>query len=215
MAIIVLVTGTGTTRLGKGQRLSGLPMVFIGGEIVTEVVTGSGVGGTGGVTYYKLDNTNMTVYRLRCYEDITISPDYNDFEKWCEGALVQGRNLQAYSATIRVTDDTIDLEQLRILARQAAANYEKDTDANIERLTIDDLVQNWRVPVLFEQHYSQAGSTADQWVGLMAFSAELSIGDIPMDPTDGWSTELTISIARSDTYDGYLALMRHDDVDIV
>lgn len=212
MASVVLVTGSGTTRLAGGTRLSDLPWVFIGGEVMTNTVATA----TGDMVYYGLDNSNLTVYRLQCYEDITVSPEYEDYEKFCNGVKVNARKLDSFTTTLTITDDMIDLEQLRVLARQSIARYDQvGATTNIERLTIDNLVQNWFVPVLFEQHYVQEASTDDQWVALMAFEAELSIGDIPMDPTEGWTSELTIAIRRSATYEGYVALQRHDTVEIV
>ena len=209
---IVLVTGSGTTRLGEGTRLTNYPYVLIGGEIATRTISTA----TGDVTYYGLDNSLETVYRLRCYQDISVTPEYDDYEKYCNGALVHERKITQFTSTLTVTDDTIDLEQLRILARQSSADFwSVGAPHNIETLIFGELVSGWTVPVLFEQHYKHPSSTDDQWVALLAFEATLSIGEIPIDPTEGWTTELTINIDRSDTYDGYLALMRHDTVQII
>jgi len=212
MASVTLVSGTGTTRLAGGTRMSDLPWMFIGGEVMTHTVATA----TGAMVYYGLDNTNLTVYRLQCYEDITLSPEYADYEKYCNGVKINARKLDSYSATITITDDMIDLEQLRVLARQASAKYQQaGASTNIERLTIDNLVQNWYVPVLFEHHYLQEESNDDQWMSAILFECELSIGDIPVDPIEGWTTELTINVRRSTTYEGWLALQRHDTVEIV
>jgi hypothetical protein len=212
MASVTLVSGSGTTRLAGGTRLSDLPWMFVGGEIMTHTIATA----TGDVVYYGLDNSNLTVYRLQCYEDITLTPEYADYEKYCNGVKVNARKLESYSATITITDDMIDLYQLRVLARQAAAKYQQVGGSyNIERLTIDNLVQNWQVPVLFEHHYLQEESADDQWMAAVLFEPELSIGDIPIDPTEGWTTELTLSVRRSVTYEGFLALQRHDTTEIV
>lgn len=209
MPTVQLVTGSGTTRTAQGYQLSRWPWVFIGGEVDTRTVSTA----TGPLTYYGLDNTTTEVLRLGCYRDITISPQYSDFDRFCDGVRIQGKNLTGYQSTLTVTDDVIDLYELRYFMRQRSTRYQVAPDSNIERLVIGDLVTAV-MPVLFEHHYEQATSATDEYVGILAFEAELSLGDIAMNYDEGYSAELTIDIRYSDTYSGYLALMRYDDVAI-
>jgi len=99
--------------------------------------------------------------------------------------------------------------------RQSSGNYQSVAGAtNIESLVIGDLVSDV-VPVLFEHHYDQTISTADEYLGIVAFEAELSLGDLTANYDEGYSAELTIDVRYSATYGGYLGLMRRDDVLIV
>ena len=208
---VQLVTGSGTTRTARGYQLSRWPWVFFGGSVDTRTVTTA----TGALTYYGLDNSVTEVLRLGCYMDVVLAPQYADFDKFCDGVKHVDKNLNGYQSTLTVTDDVVDLYLLRRFMRQSSGNYQSvGGSTNIESLIIGDLVSDV-VPVLFEHHYDQATSTADEYVGIVAFEAELSLGDLTGNYDEGWSAELTIDVRYSATYGGYLGLMRHDDVLIV
>jgi len=208
---VQLVTGSGTTRTARGYQLSRWPWVFFGGSVDTRTVTTA----TGTLTYYGLDNSVTDVLRLGWYMDVVLAPQYADFDKFCDGVKHVEKNLNGYQSTLTVTDDVVDLYLLRRFMRQSSGNYQSvGGSTNIESLIIGDLVSDV-VPVLFEHHYDQATSTADEYVGIVAFEAELSLGDLTGNYDEGWSAELTIDVRYSATYGGYLGLMRHDDVLIV
>jgi len=207
---VQLISGSGTTRTPTGFRMSNYPWVYLGGTVDTLT---AGVG-TGQVTYYGLDNTTVDVLRLGCYKDITLSPQWNTFEDYCWGVLVRKRKLTGYVTTVTITEDLIDLTSLRWFMRQASAQHAQHVGTHIEALTIDDVV-TWAMPVLFEHHYKRASSATDEYVGILCFEAEISLGDLSMDPNEGYSAELTIEVNRSDTYNGYVSLMRKDAVVIV
>jgi len=208
---VQLVTGSGTTRTARGYQLSRWPWVFFGGSVDTRTVTTA----TGTLTYYGLDNSVTDVLRLGWYMDVVLAPQYADFDKYCDGVKHVEKNLNGYQSTLTVTDDVVDLYLLRRFMRQSSGNYQSvGGSTNIESLIIGDLVSDV-VPVLFEHHYDQATSTADEYVGIVAFEAELSLGDLTGNYDEGWSAELTIDVRYSATYGGYLGLMRHDDVLIV
>lgn len=210
MTTPVLLSGSGTTVTNLGYRLSNYPLVYIGGTVDT-LTAGAG---TAAVTYYGLDNTTVDVLKLGCYKDITWSPQWNTFEDYCDGVLVRERKLTGYNCALTVTSDVIDLQYLRYFLRQASAQYDVNTTLHFEALLVDDVTE-WVLPVLMEQHYRTADSTADEYIGILAFEAELSLGDISIDPNEGWSAELTIEARRSDTYAGYLGLMRYDAAQLV
>ena len=207
---VQLVTGSGTTRTAKGYQLSRWPWVFIGGSVDTRTV----VTATGPLTYYGLDNSVNEVLRLGCYREITFAPQYSDFDNFCDGVRVPDKNLNGYQVTLTVTDDVIDLYLLRLFMRQSSGNYQSSSTHHIERLIVGDLVSDV-MPVLFEHHYDQATSSADEYIGILAFEAGLTLGDITTNYDEGYSAELTIDVRYSSTYGGYLALMRYDDVLIV
>jgi len=208
---VQLVTGSGTTRTARGYQLSRWPWVFLGGSVDTRTVTTS----TGSLTYYGLDNSINEVLRLGCYKDVVLSPQYADFEKFCDGVKQQKKNLNGYQCTVTVTDDVVDLYMLRKFMRQSSGNYQSvGNPTNIESLLVGDLVSDI-IPVLFEHHYDEVSSTADEYIGIVAFEAELSLGDLTGNYDEGYSAELTIDVRYSATYGGYLGLMRHDDVLIV
>lgn len=207
---VTLVTGSGTTRTAAGYQLSRWPWIFLGGSVDTRTI----VTDTGTVTYYGLDNSVNEVLRLACYRDIVLAPQYTDFENFCNGVRVPDKNLSGYQNTITITDDIVDLYFLRRFMRQSSGNYQVANASNIESLVIGDLVSDV-MPVLYEHHYDQATSTADEYIGILAFEAELSLGDITGNYDEGYSAELTIDVRYSSTYSGYLALMRYDDVLIV
>jgi len=211
MASVTLVTGSGTTRLGQGHRMADLPWIFIGGEVSTHSIATA----TGDFVYYELDNSVLPVYRLQCYDDIQISPQTSDYEKYCNGVKVMGKKLEGFQTTFRLTDDTVDLEQLRVLSRQPSENYDRVGGIhNMEKLLMDNFEEDTIWPVVFEHHYKQDGSDVDQWAAILAFEAKLSIGDIPIDPVEGWTTTITIDIQRSTTYNGYLIMQRRDSTQI-
>lgn len=208
---VQLVTGSGTTRTARGYQLSRWPWVFLGGSVDTRTVTTA----TGSLTYYGLDNSVNEVLRLGCYKDIVLSPQYSDFDKYCDGVKVSGKGLSSYQCTLTVTDDVVDLYMLRRFMRQSSGNYQSvGGSTNIESLLIGDLVSD-TMPVLWEHHYDEATSSADEYLGIVAFEADLSLGDMTGNYDEGWSAELTIDVRYSATYGGYLGLMRHDDVLIV
>ena len=208
---VQLVTGSGTTRTARGYQLSRWPWVFFGGTVDTRTVTTA----TGALTYYGLDNSVNEVLRLGCYRDIVLAPQYADFDKFCDGVKHTERNLNEYQSTLTVTDDVVDLYFLRRFMRQSSGNYQSvGAPTNIESLLIGDMVSDF-VPVLFEHHYDQATSSADEYLGIVAFEAQMSLGDLSGNYDEGYSAELTISVRYSATYGGYLGLMRHDDVLIV
>ena len=208
---VQLVTGSGTTRTARGYQLSRWPWVFFGGSVDTRSVATA----TGSLTYYGLDNSVIDVMRLGCYRDIVLAPQYADFDKFCDGVKHTEKNLNGYQCTLTVTDDVVDLYLLRRFMRQSSGNYQSVAGAtNIESLVIGDLVSDV-VPVLFEHHYDQTISTADEYLGIVAFEAELSLGDLTANYDEGYSAELTIDVRYSATYGGYLGLMRRDDVLIV
>ena len=208
---VQLVTGSGTTRTARGYQLSRWPWIFLGGSVDTRTVTTT----TGSLTYYGLDNSVNEVLRLGCYKDVVLAPQYADFEKFCDGVKHQEKNLNGYQCTVMVTDDVVDLYMLRRFMRQSSGNYQSvGNPTNIESLVIGDLVSDV-IPVLFEHHYDQATSTADEYLGIVAFETEISLGDLTGNYDEGYSAELTIDVRYSATYGGYLGLMRHDDVLIV
>lgn len=209
-ATVKLVTGSGTTRTAAGYKLSRWPWIFLGGSVDTRTVTTA----TGTLTYYGLDNSVNQVLRLGCYRDISLEPQYADFDEYCAGVRVPKKNLNGYTETVTVTDDIIDLYFLRRFMRQSSGNYQVAEASNIESLVIGDMVTDV-MPVLFEHHYVQATSSADEYVGILAFEAEISLGGISGNYDEGYSGELTIDVRYSDTYSGYLALMRYDDVLVV
>lgn len=208
---VQLVTGSGTTRTARGYQLSRWPWVFFGGSVDTRTVTT----GTGALTYYGLDNSVSEVLRLGCYRDVVLDPQYADFDKFCDGVKHTERNINEYQCTLTVTDDVVDLYLLRRFMRQSAGNYQSvGAPTNIESLLIGDMVADF-VPVLFEHHYDQAASSADEYLGIVAFEAQLSLGTFTGNYDEGYSAELTIAVRYSATYGGYLGLMRRDDVLIV
>jgi hypothetical protein len=209
-ASVTLVTGTGTTRTARGYRLTRWPWIFIGGTVSSTVIPGA----TGNVTYYGLDNSTVEVLRLRCYRDIVITPETEDFENYCDGVKQTETVITQFTSTMTITDDVVDLYYLRRFLRQSSGNYNYSTTYNIEALRVGDVVTDW-IPVLWEHHYTQATSTADEYIGILAFEAQLMLGDITGNYSEGYSSEMTIQIRYSDTYDGYLGLMRHDDVLVV
>lgn len=209
-ATVQLVTGSGMTRTARGYKLTRWPYVFLGGSVDTRTV----VTATGPLTYYGLDNSVSEVLRLGCYRDINLEPQYADFDDYCDGVLIRKKNLNSYIETLMVTDDVVDLRLLRRFMRQSSGNYQVDAASNIESLVIGDLVSDV-MPVLFEHHYVQANSTADEYLGILAFEAEISLGGVSGNYDEGYSGELTIDVRYSTTYGGYLGLMRYDDVLVV
>jgi|GEM_PF-2920448 len=209
-ASVQLVSGTGTTRTARGYRLTRWPWVFLGGSVVTYVIPGA----TGDLTYYGLDNSTYEVLRLGCYRDIVITPETEDYENYCDGVKMTETIITAFTSTLTVTDDVVDLYFLRRFLRQSAGNYNYSPAFNIESLKVGDVVSDW-IPVLWEHHYAQKASAADEYLGIVAFEAQLMLGDITGNYTEGYSSELTIRIRYSNTYSGYLGLMRHDDVLVV
>jgi len=209
MATPLLVSGSGTTRTPLKYRLSNYPWVYLGGAVDT-LTSGSG---STQVTYYGLDNTSTDVLALGCYKDITWSPQWSSFEDYCEGVMVRKASLQGYTCTLTITEDLMDLRYLRYFMRQAAGSWVQNTTTHFESLLIDSPT-TWYMPVLMEQHYRNPTSTADEYIGILAFECELALGDISMDPNEGWSAELTIEARRSDTYGGYLSFMRYDAVNL-
>lgn len=207
MATTQLVSGTGDTLTCRGFRLTNYPWVYFGGDVDTIV--------SGGVTYYGLDNSVTEVVKLCCYKEITIAPSYNDFEDYCDGVKVNKRKLDTFQVTLTVTEDIIDLRRLRYFMRQSSGAYDIDVAVNTETLLISDLVSSAVMPVLFEQHYTQEANNDDQYIGILAFEAELSLGDIDIDPDEGYNAELTIDIRRSTTYGGFMCWMRKDTAVII
>jgi len=210
MPTVQMVTGSGTTRTADGYRLSRWPWIFLGGSVTSYVVAGA----TGDMTYYGLDNSTYEVLRLGCYHDVVIAPQYEEFDQFCDGVKTTEQQLTEFIATVTVTEDIVDLYFLQTFLRQRATNYNYSATLNIESLLVGDLVDDV-MPVLFEHHYSQATSTADEYVAIVGFEAQVHLGDITGNYTEGYSAELTINIRFSNTYDGYLGLMRHDDVAVV
>lgn len=209
-ATVQLVTGSGTTRTARGYKLTKWPWVFFGGSVDTRTVTTA----TGTLTYYALDNSVNQVIRLGCYRDISLEPQYSDFDEYCAGVRVPKKTLNGYTETLTVTDDVVDLSLLRRFMRQSSGNYSVAQASNIESLVIGDLVDDV-VPVLFEHHYTQTDSTADEYLGILAFEAEISLGGVSGNYDEGYSAELTIDVRYSETYSGYLGLVRYDDVLVV
>jgi len=207
---LFLVTGDGTTYQSQGALTANYPYVLFGGS-VTSI---SNPQCTGGITYYGLDNSLVDVYRLNCYQDITISPTYHDWEQFCDGVRKDMRQLQSYSSTMTLTQDVVDLKMLRLFMSQPSINYEQDLSCNIESLLISELCMD-EVPILFEHHYTNCDSDETEYLGILGFNATLSLGDITIDPNEGYSAELTVNISYSQTYGAYLALMRKDSVVLV
>lgn len=205
-ATLQLVSGTGECLTARGFRLSNYPWVYIGGTVDTIV--------SGTITYYGIDNSSEECIRLGCYKDITLSTVYADFEDYCDGVRIQKRKLDGYTTTVTVTEDLVDLRYLRWFLRQSSGMYDSDAAVHEESLLVGDLITRV-VPVLFEHHYMQDASADDQWIGVLMFECELSLGDIEIDPTEGYSGELTIDVRKSDTYGGFMCWVRHDTVDIV
>lgn len=204
MATVQLVTGSGSTIQADGYRLSGFPWVFFGGSVDTRVCSTT----TGDVTYYALDNSETPVYRLKCLKDVTLAPTYNEFEDWCDGQLISKKVLQGFTQTMTLTEDIVDLSFLRWFFRQPAGSYDWEDGCSIESLLIGNMCSQV-MPVLWEHHYVHC-SSADMYMGILAFEAELSLGDISVDGNEGYSAELTIAVRYSNTYGAYLALMRYD-----
>lgn len=206
-ATVTLVTGSGTTRTAAGYSLTRWPWVFLGGSVDTRTITTS----TGTVTYYGLDNSTTEVLRLGCFRDIVLEPQYNEYDDYCDGVLIRRRNLSGYTGTLTITQDVVDLYFLRKFMRQSSSRYAIANASNLESLTIGDMVTDV-IPVLFEHHYEQASSSADEYIGILAFEAEISLGAYTGNYDEGWSAEMTIDVRYSDTYSAYLALVRYDDV---
>ena len=211
MATTQLVSGTGTTKTAEGYLLPNYPWVYIGGEVDT-LTSGTG---TGACTYYGLVNTNVDVLKLGCYEDVTLAPVIEDLECWCDGKRRSAKKLNGFTTTLTVTQDLIDLEYLRYFLRQSSGQWCEDTSGNIASLTITDMISSQDLPVLLEQHYVQEENNEDQYVAVLCFQCELSLGDITIDPNEGWRGELTIDVEYSETYGGYYCIMRKDSVEIV
>lgn len=209
-ATVQLVTGSGTTRTARGYKLTRWPWVFLGGSVDTRTVTTA----TGTLTYYGLDNSVAEVLRLGCYRDISLDPEYADSDDYCDGVRVPTKSLNGYTGSVTITDDVVDLRYLRRFMRQPSGNYQVAAGSNIESLVIGDMVSDV-MPVLFEHHFVQGSSTADEYLGILAFEAEISLSAIDGDYDEGYSGELTIDVRYSSTYSGYLALMRYDDVLVV
>lgn len=206
-AVVSLVTGSGTTRAAAGYRLTRWPWVFIGGSVDTRTVTTA----TGTLTYYGLDNSVNEVLRLGCYRDVVITPETEDVENFCDGVKQTETIITAFTSTLTVTNDLVDMYYLRRFLRQSSGNYSVAPASDIESLLIGDTVSDW-IPVLWEHHYVQAASVHDQYIGIVAFEAQLMLGDITGNYSEGYSGELTIQVRYSDTYGAYLGAMRHDDV---
>lgn len=209
-ATVQLVTGSGTTRTARGYKLTKWPWIFLGGSVDTRTV----VTDTGTLTYYGLDNSVNEVLRLGCYRDVSLEPQYADFDDYCGGVRVPKKSLNGYTETFSITDDVVDLYYLRRFMRQSSGNYQVANASNIESLIIGDLVSDV-MPVLFEHHYIQATSASDEYIGILAFEAEISLGGMSGNYDEGYSGELTVNVRYSTTYGGYLALMRYDDVLVV
>lgn len=205
-----LVSGSGTTRAADGHRLTRWPWIYFGGSVVTYTVTGQ----TGDMNYYGLDNTTYEVLRLGCYHDVVITPEYEEFDKFCDGVQYTEDAITRWTSTVTVTDDIVDLYFLRYFLRQRSSNYDYSSTLNIESLLVGDVVSDF-MPVLWEHHYVQRTSTADQYLGIVAFEAQLKLGEITGNYTEGYSAELSFTIRYSNTYSGFLGIMRHDDVDVV
>ena len=208
-ATVQLVSGSGTTTTAAGYKLSKYPWVYIGGTVDTISVVGT----TGTFSYYGLDNSSAEVIRIGCYKDITLAPQWEEFDDFCNGVRFTDKSLSTFQETLTVTDDIIDLAYLRRFLRQTSGNYHKAGNINIETLLVGDAVTAV-VPVLFEHHYTVEGSTNSMYVGILGFEAELSLGDITMDYNEGYSAELTIDIRYSDTYSAFLSIVRFDSVNV-
>ena len=186
---VYLVTGSGTTYESQGARPANYPSVYFGGSVTTIANAAC----TGDISYYGLDNSTLDVYKMRCYDDITITPNYVDFEEYCDGVLHNRRQLQSYTFTLNVTQDILDLKMLQLFMDQPAADYDSDLGCHIETLMI--------------------GET--EYFGVLAFAANISLGDVSIDPNEGYSGELTFAISYDTDYEAYLSLMRKDSVVLV
>ena len=207
---VYLVTGSGTTYESQGARPANYPSVYLGGRVTTIANAAC----TGDISYYGLDNSTLDVYKMRCYDDITITPNYVDFEEYCDGVLHNRRQLQSYTFTLNVTQDILDLKMLQLFMDQPAADYDSDLGCHIETLMIGERCFD-EVPVLLEHHYQDCDSSETEYFGVLAFAANISLGDVSIDPNEGYSGELTFAISYDTDYEAYLSLMRKDSVVLV
>ena len=208
---VQLVSGTGNTLTPEKIRLVNFPWVYFGGDVDTLTAGAT----SGDCTYYGLDNTTTDVLRMACYRDISFEPVTNDVEDYCYGKLTRDTVLQGYTLTMTVTEDLADLRYLRYFLRQPTGNYCENTNNNIDVLKIGDYCPERVFPVLFEHHYERCDSGADEYLAILWFEVEMTLGAIAIDPSAGYSAPLTFNVRKSETYGGYGVWVRKDSVDIV